>query len=185
MHAMADDSTTIPLTLAELRAVAAYAAACARPALPLFERLRPNDPRPRAAIDAAQAFADGAPRTRALRDAAWAAQRAAHGARDAGHAAASEAARAALAAAGAAFLHPLPKATQVKHLLGAAAHAARAFELAAQDDPAVAAAHLAQSRALATPAVLTVLNRYPPAPRGQGGGGRTGELLRHLDASLR
>ena len=37
--------------------------------------------------------------------------------------------RAAGHAVGAAFLHPLAKATQVKHILGSAAHAARAFEL--------------------------------------------------------
>ena len=132
---MPDDAATIELSLRELREVAGYAAACARPALAIFERERPDDRRPRAAIDAAQAFAEGAERTKALRDSAWAAQRAAQEARDTGQAAASDAARAALAAAGTAFLHPLAKATQVKHILGSAAHAARAFELAAGDDP--------------------------------------------------
>lgn len=179
---MADVSATIPLSREDLRAVAAYAAACARPALAISERERPGDPRPRAAVDAAQSFADGAERTSAIRDAAWAAQRAAHDARDAGQVAASEAARAALAAAGAAFLHPLAKATQVKHILGSAAHAARAFELAAGDDPAVGADHLARARALAAPVVVDVLRRYPAAP---GGGGRVGELIRQLDALLR
>lgn len=60
-----------------------------------------------AAVDAAQAFADGAERTKALRDSGWAAHRAAQEARDAGQAAASDAARAAGHAVGAAFLHPL------------------------------------------------------------------------------
>ena len=102
---------------------------CARPpGLAIFEREHPDDHRPRLALDVAQAFADGAKRTTALRDGAWAAQRAAHDARDAGHAAGSEAARAALVAAGAAFLHPLVKATQVKHIVGAAALAVRALE---------------------------------------------------------
>ncbi|SDR70586.1 hypothetical protein SAMN04489717_0173 [Actinopolymorpha singaporensis] len=179
---MADGSTTVELSLAELREVAGYAVACARPALVIFERERLDDQRPRDAIDAAQAFADGAERTKALRDNAWAAQRAASQARDAGQAAAAEAARAGLAAAGAAFLHPLAKATQVKHILGAAAHAARAFELSAGDDPAAGADHLARARSLADPAVVEVLRRYPPAPRG---GGRVGELIRQLDASLR
>jgi hypothetical protein len=179
---MADDLTTIELSRSELRAVAGYAAACARLALAIFERDRPDDPRPRAAIDAAQAFADGAERTKALRDRAWAAQRAAHDARATGQAAASDAARAALGAAGAAFLHPLAKATQVKHILGPAAHAARAFERAAGDNPAAGAIHLAQARLLAPPAVVEVLRRYPPAPPG---GGRVGALLRQLDASLR
>ncbi|WP_179791322.1 putative immunity protein [Actinopolymorpha rutila] len=179
---MADGSTEVELTLAELREVAGYAAACARPALTVFESERPEDQRPREAIDVAQAFADGAERTKALRDRAWAAQRAASQARDAGQAAAGEAARAALAAAGAAFLHPLAKATQVKHILGSAAHAARAFELSAGDDPAVGADHLAQARSLANPVVVDVLRRYPDAPRG---GGRVGDLIRQLDASLR
>ena len=181
---MADNSTTIELSRSELREVAGFAAACARPALAIFKRERPYDRRPRAAIDAAQAFTDGAERTKALRDLAWAAQRAAQEARDAGQAAASDAARAALSAAGAAFLHPLAKATQVKHILGAAARAARAFELAAGDDPTVGAAYIAQARilALAHPVVVDVLRRYPVAPCG---GGRVGELIRQLDASLR
>lgn len=179
---MADDSTTIELSRSELREVTGYAVTCARPALAIFERDRPDDRRPRAAIDAAQAFADGAERTKALRDSAWAAQRAAQEAGDAGQAAASDAARAALAAAGAAFLHPLAKATQVKHILGSAAHTARAFELAAGDDPAVGADHIAQAQSLAPPVVVEVLRRYPVAPHG---GGRVGELICQLDALLR
>jgi hypothetical protein len=90
--------------------------------------------------------------------------------------------RAAADAVGAAFLHPLPKAAQVKHILGSAAHAARAFELSARDDPAVGLAQIAQSRILAPPVVMDVLRRYPSAPPG---GRRVGELLRILDASLR
>ena len=176
------DGGTIELSLPELREVAAFAVVCARPALAVFERERPGDRRPRAAIDAAQAFADGGERTRTLRDGAWAAHRAAQECRDAGLAAASDAARAAGHAAGSAFLHPLPKATQVRHILGSAAHAARAFEVSAGDDPAVGAEHLARSRSLAPAVVVDVLRRYPPAPRG---GGRVGELIRRLDASLR
>jgi hypothetical protein len=179
---MADDSTTIELSRSELREVAGYAVACARPALAIFEGERADDERPRAAIDAAQAFADGAERTKALRDSAWAAHRAAQQARDSGQAAASDAARAAGHAVGAAFLHPLPKATQVKHILGSAAHAARAFELCAGDDPAVGLDQIAQFRILAPAVVVDVLRRYPSAPPG---GGRVGELIRILDASLR
>jgi hypothetical protein len=179
---VADESLTVELSPAELRGVAGYAVACARPALAIFERARPDDRRPRAAIDAAQAFADGAKRAKVIRDSAWAAQRAFQETRDGGQAAASDAARAAVAAASAAFLHPLAKATQVKHILGSAAHAARAFELSAGDDPIVGADHIAQSRILANPVVVEVLRRYPPAPRG---GGRVGELIRQLDASLR
>ena len=172
----------IELSLSELRAVAGYAVACARPALAIFERERPDDRRPRAAIDAAQAFADGAERTKALLDSAWAAHRAAQETRDAGQAAASDAARAAGHAVGAAFLHPLPTAAQVKHILGSAAHAARAFELFAGDDPAVGLDRIARFRVLAPPVVVDVLRRYPSAPSG---GRRVGELIRVLDASLR
>lgn len=176
------DDLLIELGTAELRAIAAYAVACAEPALAIFERERPGDRRPRAAIDAARAFADGAERTKAIRDSAWAAHRAYQETRDAGQAAASDAARAAVAVASAAFLHPLAKATQVLHILGPAAHAARAFELDAGDDRAVGAGYLDEARRLAGPVVVSVLTRYPDAP---GGRGRAGELLRSLDASLR
>ena len=179
---MASDSPAIELSPSELREVARYAVACALPALAIFERERAGDRRPRAAIDAAQAFADGAGRTKVLRDHAWAAHRAAQEAREAGQDAASNAARAAGHAVGAAFLHPLAKATQVRHILGAAAHAARALELSAGDNASVGAEHIAQCLELANPVVVNVVRRYPAAPRG---GGRVGELIRQLDASLR
>ncbi|MDQ3787616.1 MAG: exonuclease SbcC, partial [Actinomycetota bacterium] len=66
----------IELGTDDLRAVAAYAVTCAEPALALFERDRPGDDRPRVALEAARTFAEGAPRTKAIRDAACAAQRA-------------------------------------------------------------------------------------------------------------
>jgi hypothetical protein len=181
-HSQRDASMTIELSRSELREVVRYAVACARLALAIFERELPDDKRPRAAIDAAQGFADGGARTAALRDSAWAAHRAAQEARDAGQHAASAAARAAGHAAGAAFLHPLAKATQVKHILGSAAHAARAFELSDRDDPTVGADRIARSRIRAGPVVMDVLRRYPVAPRR---GGRVGEIMRQLDASLR
>ena len=65
---------------------------------------------------------------------------------------------------------------------GSAAHAARAFELSAGDDPAVGLDQIAQSRILAPPVVVDILRRYPSAPPG---GRRVGELIRILDASLR
>jgi hypothetical protein len=158
------------LTLVDLRAVAGYAARCAREALPIFEAVHPDDTRPRAAIDAAEEFARGGRRGKVLRDTAWGALKAAG---EAGTAAAGEAARAAMAAAGAAYLHPLAKATQVKHILGSAAHALRAAELAGT-------AQMDEARA--TPEVVEVLRRYPAAPAG---GGRVGELIRELDDALR
>jgi hypothetical protein len=169
----------IVLSKQDLREVTAFAAGCAEAVLEIFEADRPEDSRPREAIGTAWEFARGGERGKSLRDAAWAALRAA---KEADTAAAAEAARAAMAAAGAAYLHPLAKATQVKHILGAAAHAARAAELAAGDDPAVGTAHLAQAAQHATPAVVEVLARFPAAPDG---GGRVGVLIRMLDICLR
>lgn len=180
--AVAEGSPTVELSRPDLREVTGFAVRCAELVLPLFERAHPDDRRPRAAIDVAQTFVDGGERTKALRDAAWAAHRAARETGDAGEAAASAAARAAADAAGAAFLHPLAKATQVGHILGSAAQVARARELAAGDDPAVGHEHLGVLRGLAGPAVVDVLRRYPRAPAG---GGRVGELMRELDALLR
>ena len=159
--------------------MAAYAVAGAEKALAIFEDAAPNDSRPRDAIAAARAFAGGGRRGKTLRDTAWAALRAA---REAETAAAREAARAAVAAASAAYLHPLADAHQVKHILGAAAHAARAIEIQAGDDRNVGMAHIAQAGGCAPAGVVDVLLRYPEAPPG---GGRVGELLRYLDRMLR
>lgn len=172
-------ATPIPLSMDDLREVAAFAAHCAQTMLAVFENAHPADSRPREAIDAAWAFARGDKRGKILRDTAWAAMRAA---RESGHPAAEHAARAAMAAAGAAYLHPIPDAHQVKHILGAAAHAARAAEVLANDDRKVGAEHIERSIAAATPGVVDVLGRYPAAPSG---GGRVGELIRQLDDGLR
>ncbi|MBK1783036.1 putative immunity protein [Prauserella cavernicola] len=177
-----DDDLYIELTLTELRAVAGYALACARPAVALFDRDYPDDPRPRAVLDEAAAFAEGGRRTKALRVTALDAHRSARTARDEHRWAAAEAARAAGHAGAAGYLHPLAKATQVLHILGSAGNAARAFELDAGGDPAIGAAHLDRARDLADATVVSVLHRYPAAP---GGGGRVGELVRTLDIALR
>jgi hypothetical protein len=173
------ESDKIALSEQELREIAGYAAECACRALPIFERDLPADTRPRDAIDAARAFAGGGQRTGALRKSAWAAYRAAHVANSP---AAVDAARAASHAAAAAYLHPKASAHQVKHILGAAAHAARAAELASAEAPSVAAEILEWARDRAPAAVIAVLGRLPAAP---GGGGRVGELIRDLDSALR
>jgi hypothetical protein len=112
---MQTPSGDVELTMDELRAIAGYAVACAEPALVLFQKARPDDPRPAAALQAARVFAEGAPRSRLQRTAAAHAHRAA---RDATTEAARHAASAAGDAAAAAYLHPLAKATQVRHILG-------------------------------------------------------------------
>ncbi|MEU7059588.1 putative immunity protein [Streptomyces sp. NPDC046197] len=176
---MPTESHEIELSEHELRQIAGYAADCACRTLSLFEQSLPADTRPRDAIDAAYAFAKGGRRTGALRQSGWAAYRAA---REAVPPAAVDAARAASHAAAAAFLHPKASAHQVKHILGAAAHAARAEELAAGEDRRVTAGTLEWARHHAPAAVTAVLGRLPAAPPG---GGRVGEFIRDLDAALR
>ena len=153
---MADRTGEVVLSTQELREVTGWAAESAQEVLEVFESAHPGDPRPRTAVDAARTFARGGDRGKALRDTAWAAMRAA---RDADTPAAGDAARAAMAAAGAAYLHPLADAHQVKHILGAAAHAARAAELTAGGDRDVGADHIerAPRRAL-----------HQAVPRGSG-----------------
>ena len=77
-----------------------FAADCAERVLPIFERERPDDDRPRKAIEAARAFARGEIDADALASAAWAAwdANAASAAWDASAASAARAARAARAA---------------------------------------------------------------------------------------
>lgn len=179
---MPDERRAVQLSIDELREISRYALACAEPALPLFERDFGEDPRPRAALDEARAFASGGRRTQALRVTAVAAHTAARAAKEMQRPAAAEAARAAGHAAASAYLHPLAQATQIKHILGSAAHAARAFELDAGDDRDVGASYLEQTRALARPTVVSVLKRFPNAPPGVR---RVAELLQTLDASLR
>lgn len=167
------------LTMDELRAVTRYAVSCAEPTLFLFEEACPDDDRPAAALKAARDFAEGANRSQRQRTAAPAAHRA-------GKAAPTQAARHAAMAAGdacaSAYLHPLARATQVRHILGAAVHAARAAELSRGEDPVVAEYVLIGAAERATSIVLDVLTRYPRAPEG---GGRVGELMRRLDSLLR
>lgn len=163
----------------ELRVVARYAAESAEVALPLFEEVAADDLRPRDAIEAAWVFADGAGRTRLQSVTALAAHRAA---REVADEAAQHAARAAGDAAAAAYLHPLAKATQVGHILRAAACAARAAELKAGDNHAIGDALIEKAWEHATPGLVEILNRYPVAPVGTS---RVGYLMKTLDHSLR
>lgn len=167
------------LTSDELREVARYVTQSAESVLPHFERLAPDDLRPRAAIKAAWEFINGAPRTRLQRVSAMDAHRAAS-------AAPIEIARLAAQAAGdaaaAAYLHPIARDHQVGHILRAAANAARIAEIEAGDDPDVGARQIEHARGRATPIVIDVLRRYPVAPTGKS---RAAQLMSALDDSLR
>ena len=139
------------LTVDELREVARYVAESAMQVLPQFERVRPDDDRPRAAIEAAWEFVNGARRTQLQRVTAMDAHRAAS-------TAPTEIARLAAQAAGdaaaAAYLHPIARDHQVGHILRAAANAARIAEIEAGDDPDVGARLIEQAHIRATPTVI-------------------------------
>lgn len=163
----------------ELRAVARFAAESAQVVLPAFEDAQPGDSRPRAAIDAAWEFVDGAARTKLQRVASLEAHRAA---KDSATEIARLAARSAGDAAAAAYLHPIAQGSQVGHILRAAASAARIAELQAGGDPAAGARVIDDMRRRATPVVLDVLSRYPLAPVTRD---RVSQLMGTLDTSLR
>nr|WP_203598369.1 AAC(3) family N-acetyltransferase [Streptomyces sp. SID7909] len=167
------------MSLDELRTVARYATEAARDVLPVFEDAHPGDARPRAAIDAAREFIDGAPRTKLQRTTSMDAHRAA---KDAATEPARLTAQAAGDAASAAYLHPIAKAHQVAHILRAAANAARIAEIAAGEDPGAGDRALEGARERATPALIDILRRYPPAPTGRS---RTAQLMTALDSALR
>jgi hypothetical protein len=172
-------SGNVDLTVDELRAVARYVVQHAEDVLSVFEQAVPDDPRPRAAIDAAWAFINGAKRTNMQRVTSLDAHRAA---RSAPSEAARLAARSAGDAASAAYLHPIAQAGQVGHILRAPASAARIGEMEAGGDPAIGAALLERSRQRATPALIDVLRRYPPATCVSD---RVAQLMSTLDHSLR
>ncbi|MGW7794242.1 putative immunity protein [Streptomyces tricolor] len=73
MGPVTGDASEVVLSKQDLRAVAAFAAACAEAALGVFEADQPDDARPRAAVGAAWEFARGGERGKSLRDTAWAA----------------------------------------------------------------------------------------------------------------
>jgi len=175
---MTSSTGDFDLTGDELRVVARFAAQAAQEVLNVFERAVPDDVRPRAALDAAWAFANGGPRTNHQRAASLDAHRAA---KIAPTESARLAAQAAGDAAAAAYLHPLAKVTQVGHILRAAANAACVAELEA-GDPAVAADALQRSVDRASPTLRGVLGRYPAAPSGKS---PTARLMSELDRLLR
>jgi hypothetical protein len=140
------------LTMDELRVVARFVVESAQDVLSVFEEAVPGDPRPRAALDAAWEFVNGARRTKLQRVTSLDAHRAA---KEADTEAARLAARAAGDAAAAAYLHPIAQATQVGHILRGAASAARVGELNAGDDPAIGDMLIDQARRRATPTLIS------------------------------
>jgi hypothetical protein len=124
------------LELARHRLLASWGADCAERVLPLFAAERPEDERPRAAVEAARAWSRGEVRAGEACAAAVAAHAAA---REAPAGAAREAAR----AAG----HAVATAHMADHSIGAADYAVRAVRRAADPaDPGSAGAEAAARR---------------------------------------
>ena len=116
-----------PLDVERHRELALWAAECAEHVLPLFAADRPDDDRPRCAVDAARAWAAGGIGVGEARAASVAAHAAA---REATSVAAREAAR----AAG----HAAATAHMADHALGPAWYGVRAVRAAAGSDAALA-----------------------------------------------
>lgn len=170
---------SIALILDDLRAIGTWAADCAERALPIFESAASTDPRPRAAIAGIRQFAGGGRRTAGLRILALSALAAA---RELDDPAAAAAARAAGLAASSAYTHPLADPGQVKHILGPAAYAALAVELARGGDQAAGEAEVRWAIEHVTPLVCAVLCQMPARPPGKS---RLDQLYYALDAGLR
>lgn len=164
------------LTMDELRAVVQFAADWAQEILPDFEAAAPNDSRPRDALDAARLFVDGAPRSNLQRAAAFASHRAA---KSVSEETAQLAALACGDAAAAAYLHPIARATQLGHILRAAACTVRVAELKTGLAGSDEVRRLADR---ATPPLPEVLRRYPSAPSGSS---RVAQLMSELDSAIR
>jgi hypothetical protein len=184
------DSRHFSLSLDSLRALAGWAASCAERALGVYEARRGShpgealDPRPREAIEGARAFAAGGPRTALLRTLALAAYAAARetGDADASGAAAATATAACLAASSA-YTHPLADVAQTKHIVGPAAYAILALELANPGDAGLAERELRLAIESAPLEVREILGRMPA--RSPGSKKHVDQLMYKLDSALR
>jgi hypothetical protein len=174
----------------ERREIARWAAEAAEHALPLFEAVAPGDRRPREAIEVARAFADGERRSRHLFQVALAAHRAGG---EAGDPVALAAARSASLAAATANIHGEETIGTLGHILGPAAYAALARELAGADVAGAEAHAEAGTGAAAeveirwaidhaTPAIRAVVGRVPVA---QPGRKRLDAIQRRIEVALR
>jgi hypothetical protein len=164
--------------IGDRRVLAGWAAECAERVLQLYEVRAPGDLRVREAIAETRAFAEGGPRTKGIRTAAWTALK---GAREVGDAVGMAAARAAGYAAGTPYIHDLVSPHQVKHVHGPAVQMALAEELAGGGaEVGDAAIRWAVARA---PEEVRAIVRW--LPETTFGASRVAVLSRQLDEGLR
>jgi hypothetical protein len=176
---MSRETKSINLSLEALRAIGGWAADCAERALPVYETHAGSDSRPRTAIEGIRVFAGGGKRTAQLRSQAIAAFAAA---REIGDPAAAAAARAACLAASSAYTHPLADVQQTKHIVGPAAYAALALELAHAGDPTIGDNEVRWAIEHAPAEVREVLQQMPARQQGKS---RLDVLFYELDAGIR
>lgn len=167
------------ITDEERREVAEWAASSAERVLPLFEAMAPADARPREAIEIARVFAAGGRRNRKLSRVALAAHRAG---REVGDPVGLVVARAASLAAATANIHDETTIGTLGHILGPAAYAARARELASGDDIAVADEEVHWAIEHASPAIRRLVRRVPASASGHA---RLDAIQHQLDVLLR
>jgi len=168
-----------PLAMEELQALGAWAAACALRSLSIYERIVPEDARPRKAIEGIVEFSRSGKRTQALRILAMDAYRASLGARDA---AAKAAAMAASLAAASAYTHPFRDLRQAEHILGPAAYSALALELEGKGDEDIGDGEIKWAIEMVNAETAGLLGKMPPRKTGEK---RIGKLLYDLDCGIR
>lgn len=132
----------------------------------------------RAAIEGIRVFAGGGKRTAQLRSLALSAMAAA---REANDPAAAAAARAAGLAASSTYTHPLADVQQTKHIVGPAAYAALALELAQGGDHSIGDHEVIWAIEHVTSEVREVLLQMPAR---QAGNSRLEKILYELDAGI-
>jgi len=176
---MGNKSNYFPLSLDSLRAIGSWAADCAERSLFVYEAQANSDSRPRAAIEGIRLFASGGNRTALLRTLSLQAFAAA---REIGDSAAAAAARAACLAASSAYTHPLADVQQTKHIVGPAAYAVLALELAHPGDPNIGEAGILWAIEHSPPEACEVLSQMPSRQLGKS---RLDRILYELDAGIR
>ena len=166
-----------------LRAVALWAVNCAEQALPVFESRHPDDTRPRKAIAAGRAFAQGKRRSRDLRVLSMAAFKIIKELDEPS----KHAAHAASLTAAVAYTHTdlqggVQGSRQARHVLGPVVYSALALETAAGNDSNVGNNFIDRAIRDAPPEARRIVERMEPQPKKEG---RRDELFSVLDAALR